>query len=162
MNRLMPIVPMLILLCLAALPARAQEEIMRACTQMWCDEGMTLELRGSDWPAGRYDFRILLDGVETGCTGKLPLSSCETPNATCDNARVTIGESGCAMPGGHSFHAVMTPDVPARIGLTITHESGKTFRYESAVEESCGYPNGKECDPNPCCSAHVAADIAWE
>lgn len=144
-------------LFLTAPPAAAQQ----ACTEMWCQEGLTLNLNGSDWPAGRYTFTVSLDGATTHCTGSLPFKSCEG-NVTCDTQDVTIGESGCALPVGHSFHAIMSQKTPQHLNVAITRADGKTFSFDSAVEKKCFYPNGEGCDPRPCCSAVLQADVAWE
>jgi hypothetical protein len=156
MKRVFVLVPLLML----ALIMQASAE--RACTQMWCQEGLTLDFKGADWPAGRYDFAITLDDAHISCAGELPLKSCDAPNVTCDSEDVTIGESGCALPDGHSFYAILSPTTPERVAVTVTHESGKTFTYDSDVAPVCSYPNGEGCDPHPCCSAVLSADVVFK
>lgn len=151
---------MAILLSACARPGAAQE---LACTQMWCQEGMTLTLNGTDWPTGAYKFAITADGKETVCVSHLPFTGCEG-NTTCQGEGVTIGESGCAMgPETHSFHAIMMAIPPQNFSMTIEHESGKTFTYgPETVAAQCSHPNGAQCDPRPCCSASLSADVIWK
>ena len=140
-------------------PAGAQQ----ACTQMWCQEGATLNLEGASWPPGVYHFTVRAGGIEAECEGRLPFASCEGPNVICNNALVTIGESGCALPeDAHSFHAVMAQGTPGHLDVAIKHESGRSFYYEAALEPQCFYPNGEGCDPRPCCSAVMTAKVVWE
>lgn len=134
----------------------------RGCTEMWCNEGFTLNLDGGAWPAGAYQFAITADGTRTTCEGRLPFASCDN-NTRCDSDAVLIGESGCALPASsHSFYMIQMPKSPAHITVDITHDSGKRFHYESAVQSQCGYPNGKECDPHPCCSATLSTPVVWK
>lgn len=142
--------------------AQPDENAGFACTQMWCQEGFTLILNGSDWPPGAYTFTVTGDGKKTACISRLPFTGCEG-NTKCDAEGVIIGESGCAMgPETHSFYAVMMPATPQAFSLAIEHESGKTFTYnQEAVPMQCSYPNGERCDPRPCCSANLSADVTW-
>lgn len=150
-----------LLMALIASPAHTDEG--RACTQMWCQEGFTLNLDSGTWPAGAYQFVITADGKRISCEGHLPLSSCDTPSVRCDSDAVLIGESGCALPANaHSFHMLQMPKPPAHITVDITHGSGKHFHYENAVQPQCGYPNGKDCDPHPCCSATISTPVEWK
>lgn len=136
-------------------------QAQRACTEMWCAEGFELALTGSAWPTGKYTFEIDADGKKAVCQSALPFTGC-SGQTICDVQGVTIGESGCALsPDSHSFHSVIMPEIPAHISMKITHESGRTFDFSSAVEKSCSYPNGEGCDPKQCCSARVQADVKW-
>ncbi len=150
----------LIFLSACSFPASAQQ----ACTQMWCQEGLNMTLNTADWPSGAYTFTITADGQETICTSRLPFVGCDG-NTVCNGpVRVTIGESGCAMgPETHGFYALMMDKPPRNFGLTIARDNGEKFIYGPvAVNPQCSYPNGKECDPSPCCSANLSADVAWE
>ncbi|MCC7259962.1 MAG: hypothetical protein IT567_02900 [Alphaproteobacteria bacterium] len=148
-----------ILIAFIANPARADEG--RACTQMWCQEGFALNLDGGTWPAGSYRFVITADGQRITCEGRLPFASCDS-TTRCDSDAVLIGESGCALPANaQSFHMIQMPKPPAHIAVDITHSSGKHFHYENAVQPQCGYPNGKGCDPHPCCSATMSTSVVW-
>lgn len=147
----------LCLLLMLATPALAQ----KACTEMWCQEGLMLQLQGGDWPAGDYEFTIGLDGAVTHCKGSLPFKTCDG-SVTCDTKDVTIGESGCALPDGHTFHAILSQKTPANLSVTIMRGDGKAFSYQSPVQKQCGYPNGKECDPRECCSAVMETPVEWK
>jgi hypothetical protein len=133
-----------------------------ACTQMWCQEGLTLNLNGSDWPAGKYDFVVMLDGKVTRCKAELPFKTCDT-NVTCSSSDVTIGESGCALPPeSHSFNSITSKLSPTEIGIAIRRGDGKFFAWEKAIQKICTYPNGLKCDQRECCSVYAEADVNWE
>lgn len=133
----------------------------RACTQMWCMEGYTLQFHANHWPQGYYHFKIIADEDVYSCEGSLPLPSCGMPAVTCSDKVVQIGESGCAMPADtHSFHGLTLSKVPENIVVSVTGPTGG-FTHESKVEKKCGYPNGEGCDPRPCCSAYENVGISW-
>lgn len=135
--------------------------VPRACTQMWCMEGYTLQLNANQWPQGYYNFKIIADENVYSCEGQLPLPTCGVPAITCNDKAVQIGESGCALPAdAHSFHALMLSKIPDNIVVSVTGPTG-TFTHESKVEKKCGYPNGEGCDPRACCSAVENAYINW-
>lgn len=138
-------------------PAQAE----KACTQMWCQEGLMLSLKGDDWPAGKYDFTVDMDGKVTTCTGALPFKTCDG-SVKCDNDAVTIGESGCALPSGHTFHGIMSQQTPQHLAVTITREDGKVFSWSGDVSRQCGFPNGEQCDKKQCCSAVMDAQVEWK
>ncbi len=147
----------LLALLLAASPAKAEQ----ACTEMWCQEGLMLQLKSTDWPAGEYLFAINMDGAVTNCTGSLPFKTCDG-SVTCDSTDVTIGESGCALPEGHAFHAIMSPKTPEHLTVSIKRGDGKSFAFDSAVNQQCGFPNGTACDKRQCCSAVMDAQVEWK
>lgn len=135
----------------------------RACTEMWCVEGLTVDLKTDDWPEGKYRFTVTADGKTMRCDSHLPFTSCEAQNTKCDSDEVLIGESGCALPkSDHTFYNLTVRTIPENFSLTIEHESGKRFIYSAPVTKQCGYPNGKGCDPRECCSARLTADVQWQ
>lgn len=141
-----------------SLPAAAE----KACTQMWCQEGLTLQFDGGTWPAGDYTFTVAMDGATTTCKGSLPFKSCDG-NVTCDSEDVKIGESGCAMPANtHSFYGVLSQKTPNQLSVNITRNDGKSFSYVSEVKGTCFYPNGPSCDERQCCSAVVTTPLVWK
>lgn len=142
----------------AANTARAE----KACTQMWCQEGLTVNLKADTWPAGSYEFVVRADDRTVTCKSSLPFKGCEG-NTVCDGKGVMIGESGCALPPeAHGFYAIILPSIPDDIKLTVTHESGKTFSYQTPVDKKCFFPNGEGCDPKPCCSAASDFALDWK
>ncbi len=149
----------LILLALLFIATPAQAE--KACTEMWCQEGLMLQLKGIDWPAGDYQFTVDMDGARTVCKGSLPFKTCDG-SVTCDTTDITIGESGCALPEGHTFHAILSPKTPKHLTVSITRGDGKSFAYDSVVNQQCGFPNGAECDKRQCCSAVIDAQVDWK
>lgn len=150
----------LFLLCLPA-TAQAQDSIL-SCTQMWCQEGTTLMLNGGAWKAGDYTFTVTADDKTVTCKGSLPFKTCDG-SVTCDGEGVTIGESGCAMPADtHAFHAVMLPQSPAHLAVTVSRADGKSFSYDSDVNAQCSFPNGEECDSTPCCSAVLETEAVFK
>ena len=139
-------------------PAHAME---KACTMIGCMSGFELRLNGP-WAPGKYTFDIVADGKKTNCQASLPFADCDG-TVQCDGDGVSIGESGCALPPDvHGFHNIMMTEIPAHVALTVTGENGQQFHYETDVNKTCGFPNGKDCDLQPCCSASAQADIVWE
>ncbi len=141
----------------------AQAEMI-ACTQRWCQEGLTVNLQGTEWPTGDYIFKVKADEQEFICTSKLPFTDCETSAVTCDKEGVSIGASGCALPPeGHSFHGVMMNNADIKqISVDIMHSNGKKASFTSPVAAQCGYPNGEQCDSHQCCSAVLDAPVVWQ
>jgi hypothetical protein len=134
----------------------------KACTQMWCQEGTTVNLKSDTWPPGSYEFVITADDRTVTCKSALPFKACEG-NTTCDGEGVLIGESGCALPPeAHSFQAIMLPAIPENIKIVVTHESGKTFSYQTPLEKNCFFPNGEGCDPKQCCSTMQDLILDWK
>lgn len=132
------------------------------CTQMWCQEGLTINLNGSDWPAATYDFVVMLDGKATRCSATLPFKNCET-SVTCNNSNVTIGESGCALEAhAHSFNSITSKLSPEQVGFAIRRSDGKFFAWERESQKICTYPNGAKCDTRECCSVYAEVDVVWE
>lgn len=153
--------PAFFALLLLALPAKAAEET-KACTQMWCQEGLTLNLNGDEWPAGDYYFAVNLDGKLTNCKGTLPFKNCQS-SVVCNTKDITIGESGCALPpANHSFNAILSPQAPTDVVIAIRRADGKYFFWENAAQKICTYPNGAKCDARECCSVYSEVKVVWE
>lgn len=151
------------LLCVVTALGASASHAQMACTMIGCHSGLDISLEGSVWPAGRYDFEIISDGKTTRCSSVLPFRGCDQPGTTCDRDGVLIGESGCAMSQDvHGFSGIQLSEVPSDFSLTITHESGKTFSFRTAVTAQCAYPNGMGCDPEPCCSANIHQPVQWQ
>jgi hypothetical protein len=147
-------------LLLLFIPVSLHAEPM-ACTAMWCQEGLTVNFTGKDWPEGKYQFEIQAGGTTTRCQGHLPFNGCED-HTTCDREGITIMESGCMLPDvEQSFAGIMMKTIPTAITLRVRHESGKKFEFSSPVARQCGYPNGKQCDKKECCSGVLNAPVIW-
>lgn len=158
---MMKYLPALFALLLAVLPAQAAEQV-QACTQMWCQEGLTVDLNSDEWPAGDYYFAVKLDGKLTNCKGTLPFKNCES-NVVCNTKDITIGESGCALPpANHSFNTIHSQQAPADLAVAIRRADGKYFVWENAPQKICTFPNGAKCDERECCSVYSRIDIVWE
>ncbi len=152
----------LLLAVLLLIGSASTAQAQKACTQMWCQEGLTVNLKADTWLAGNYEFVVTADDRTVTCKSSLPFKSCEG-NTACNGEGVMIGESGCALPPeAHSFHAIMLPVIPENIKITVTHQSGKTFSYQTPLEKSCFFPNGEGCDPKPCCSAVADFGLDWK
>ena len=120
----------------------------QACTEMWCREGFALELAGGPWKSGRYEFTIKADETLVTCTATLPLRADCAASAQCSHAGWRIGESGCALPpAAQAFHEITSTVIPRHVRVDIIGPDGRNARIELPVTASCGYPNGKECDP---------------
>lgn len=141
--------------------ARAMAE-QRACTQMWCVEGYTLQLNAEHWPAGQYAFKIIADDQVFNCEGSLPFNGCGAPAVTCSAEGIMIGESGCALPADtHGFASLQMTEIPDHIAVTIMGPAG-SFMYEDKIQKQCSYPNGEHCDPRACCSAMHSVNVSWD
>jgi hypothetical protein len=150
-----------VLMC-AMLASTAAFAMQRACTQMWCVEGYTLQFNAAQWPQGQYAFKIIADDKVYQCEGALPFNGCDAPAVTCSAAGVQIGESGCAMPAKtHGFSGLYLSDIPDNIAVTVSGPAG-SFMYEGAVQKQCSFPNGEACDPRACCSAMHSVDVRWD
>jgi len=151
----------LVLMC-CTLVSTAAFAMQRACTQMWCMEGYTLELNAAQWPQGQYAFKIIADDEVYQCEGSLPFNGCGAPAVTCSADGIMIGESGCALPAEtHGFSSLHLSEIPDNIAVTISGPAG-SFMYEDKVQKQCGFPNGEECDPRACCSAMHSVDVRWD
>lgn len=134
----------------------------QACTQMWCVEGTTLELKASYWPAGSYTFVIKADDKTVTCQSSLPFRNCDG-STSCDGEGVMIGESGCALPeSAHNFHQIMINGTPSKVSVEISHEGKRSFTIDTRLEKQCSFPNGPMCDTKPCCSASKTLNINWK
>lgn len=151
-----------VLIFLAGCSTCNAEETARACTMIGCAEGAAITFTNATWLEGRYDFTVRTDARTYECRGSLPFKTCEG-NVTCNGEGLVITESGCMLPAAqHSFHGLMLNPPPKHIAITVRHESGKLFHFESDVTAQCGYPNGRECDPEPCCSASLDVPVDWQ
>jgi len=134
----------------------------QACTEMWCQEGLTLQFDGGNWPKGEYVFKVNMDGAVTTCRGALPFKTCKG-NVICDSDNIRIGESGCALPEeAHLFYGILSQKTPAHIAITIARGDGRKFSYEADVRSQCFYPNGPHCDARQCCSAVISVPLSWQ
>lgn len=125
----------------------------RACTQMWCNEGLVINLPPISTP-GQYRMLVVADGVRYLCTGTLPLKPCGKASSVCDKPGIFVGESGCALPPAqHTFANLVLPKVPRRVALEFTAPRRQPLRQAGTVRPQCFYPNGPQCDARPCCSA---------
>jgi hypothetical protein len=137
----------------AALPAHAQ---MRACTQIGCASGLNMMFENdTPWAHGDYVLTVKADGKSYTCTADLPFHSCDH-GVRCPGEAVAFIASGCALPPEyHTIDGLMMPTPPKNLELEVRHtQSGKGFKYKGAPKVQCSYPNGKECDITPCCSAY--------
>lgn len=134
----------------------------RMCTEMWCDEGFSLNLTASQWPAGAYKIDILADGIAVSCVAQLPLPACGQPAYQCsDNALdVLVMTQGCALPvTAHALGGVKMKAVPKQFSIKATLPDGTVREMSSAVESQCSFPNGEHCDAKACCSAQMTLSL---
>ncbi len=154
---------MRIILSVLALVFFASPPAAAACTEMWCLEGLRVDLAGTSWPAGEYRFIIDADGRSRSCTARLPFPDCESLHAACSAPGVTIGESGCALPPEQqSFSDITLQNIPQSFSVRIEHDSGKVFEYQGDVQRMCTFPNGPQCDERQCCSAVLDTNVVWK
>jgi hypothetical protein len=144
------------------LPLTLSAEEARPCTMMWCQEGLTVHFEnGGAMPPGKYEFEINADGKTTTCKASLPFKNCAR-RARCSGKGVTLMESGCALPPDqHFFRGLMMNTIPQHIYMRIRHESGRQFKFASATDRRCSYPNGPQCDKKQCCSSQMSVEMSW-
>lgn len=137
------------------MPNPSAPGFQRACTQMWCREGVTINLPISNTP-GQYRFVVVADGERYTCDGVLPLSRCGTPSARCDKPGISVGESGCALPAQQQhFNGLFLEKVPRQLEIDVSTPGRPAIQVSGPVMPQCFYPNGQQCDPRPCCQAQV-------
>lgn len=126
----------------------------RACTQIGCVEGLTIDVAStSGWAPGTYRFDFELDQEKVSCEGTLPLRACEhgpsvrcTPEGAAE--RVMISESGCALPAAeHSLPSISIRGEPARVRLTVSRDGTQLAAEEMTPQYRTMRPNGPECEP---------------
>lgn len=132
-------------------PPKAAADSAKACSEMGCDDGLAIELvRPSPWPAGAYRFTLSIDGKAVRCEGALPLPPCDSgPSFHCDDASLTIAESGCALPPGEhaitGLHSTLTEGSEA--SLLIEHEGSIQATAKLTPSFQTLQPNGPGCEP---------------
>ncbi|MGB4100453.1 MAG: hypothetical protein WBK91_00890 [Alphaproteobacteria bacterium] len=119
------------------------------CTQMGCQSGLQLDVAPDyPWSPGAYFFDFNLDGAHAVCRGVLPLPPCEQSGLTCDNAAITVLQSGCAMlPENHGFGNIMIDGAPAKVRVTITRDGAQLVDKTFAPKYHDIRPNGAQCEP---------------
>jgi hypothetical protein len=135
----------------------SEEEGGMACTTIGCVDGFAVEFTpNAGWPAGDYEFALVLDGDTTTCTGALPLPACGTSALTCTPAsdRIMISESGCALAAdAHGFAGFqINPPNPTAVNLTISRDGSVLVEQSWNPEYQTSQPNGPGCAPT-CTSA---------
>lgn len=129
-------------------PAAAQAE--KACTEIGCNDGLTLEVApGYQWKWGFYEMQFLLEGRSVSCKGQLPLKKCDDgPSFTCSSDIVSIGESGCALPeSAHGISSIHINDTPRRMMVVIKRGGQNVVMRTLNPEYRKSQPNGPECGP---------------
>lgn len=145
--------PAALLLAIVAPGCASPKPPPQACTEIGCSDGLTVALSpSSGWRAGMYRFEIDVDGQVTTCEGSLPLRACSAgPSLRCTPAgdRVSIGESGCALPPEqHGFSELRVGAPPARsVKVTVTRDGAKLVEQTLAPQYRTVQPNGPSCPP---------------
>ena len=141
-------ITLLALMLVAGFAETAQAQ--RACTEIGCQNGLTLDVEPSfDWKWGRYDIHLMFEGRSVNCYGSLPLKKCEKgPSFKCSSDYVTIGESGCAMPETtHAISGIYVDDTPDRVMVRILRDHKAVITRTLSPEYRESQPNGKGCGP---------------
>lgn len=122
----------------------------RACTEVGCVDGLTLHIDPDyEWKWGNYDLYFSFGGKSATCRGRLPLKPCDDgPTFHCGGKRVTIDESGCALPESqHAISDIHIDGDPPSVSVIIKH-NGQTILTRSIVAEyQILRPNGLRCEP---------------
>lgn len=152
----------LVLLAVKAFYSAANAGSDMMCTQMWCDEGFTLNLTAPQWQAGQYQIAMDVDGTAVTCTAQLPLPPCGQEAFTCtaNDLDFAVITQGCAMPPAtHALGGVRMQKVPKNFSAIVTLPDGSVRTTAGAVESHCGFPNGEHCDPRACCTGKMALSL---
>jgi hypothetical protein len=123
----------------------------KACTMIGCENGVRLTInKPTPWVAGAYVFNFELDGKAVECKGALPLQSCEAgPSLSCTaDAKVRIGESGCALPvAQHGFSDITVLDAPQRVKIKVSRDGQEIGAADLTPNYMTSQPNGEGCEP---------------
>ncbi|MBL9105450.1 MAG: hypothetical protein JNL82_31230 [Myxococcales bacterium] len=125
----------------------------RACTEIGCINGLRVTMdKATAWAAGGYTFEIGVEGTKITCKGALPLKACDAgPSLQCDPAdRVTIGESGCALPPeSHGFSDIQFGggEPPREVELKIMKDGEALHTARLSPTYKTVQPNGAGCPP---------------
>lgn len=136
-----------LLLCGAmhAMPAAAQ-----SCTEIGCVNGLSFTTAANyDWKNGQYDIRVALDYKTVECRGELPLHPCDQgPTFTCDDPKVRIEESGCAMQDDqHAITGIYIDDTPNKAMISIMRNVRPVITRTVVPQYAISRPNGPGCGP---------------
>jgi hypothetical protein len=117
------------------------------CTAMGCEDGFTIQFSARQ--PGAYTFDIVADGTVISCTAELPLLPCGTPASQCSDARVFIGESGCALSDAdHSLENLTFSGVHPDTVTVTAHRDGAEIASQTFTPTYQRLaPNGEECGP---------------
>jgi hypothetical protein len=125
----------------------------KSCTAIGCDDGFTVAFSpDSGWKPGAYRFIIDIDGQVTTCEGALPLQACSAgPSLTCTpaSARISLGESGCALPPEqHGFSGLRVGGSPVQlVSVTIGQDARNLVQKTFTPTYETSQPNGEGCEP---------------
>ena len=134
----------------------------RPCTNMWCQEGLTISFSPPLRDPGRYTIALVADGQTLRCEASLPFKHCDT-RARCNDSSIVLMEAGCALPANeHAFMGLTMRTIPRDVELTVEHERAGIGAWAARITPQCGYPNGAACDQRQCCSAVISAQLAWQ
>lgn len=132
-------------------PTTAGDPGGKACTQIGCENGVRLTInKPTPWVAGAYAFNFELDGKAVECKGALPLQACEAgPSLSCTaDAKVRIGESGCALPvAQHGFSDITIEGAPQRVKVTVSRDGQEIGAADLTPNYMTSQPNGEGCEP---------------
>ena len=113
----------------------------RACTQIGCADAFVIRLTSAEPPtAGRYEFRLVIDGRAVTCSVTLPAAS-ET-NACAEGTGVAL-----SVGAANSLGSLRIEGSPTRVDARVT-QGDKTVASRAFVpsyRES--RPNGADCPP---------------
>ncbi|MBE7485667.1 MAG: hypothetical protein HS104_37565 [Polyangiaceae bacterium] len=123
----------------------------KVCTEMGCQSGLDIELvRPTGWPPGSYRITLRVDGKSASCEGKLPLEPCERgPTFHCNDASLSIAESGCALAADQHAIGGLTSTVTeaSKASLVIEHQGALQATAQLTPAFQTVQPNGPGCEP---------------
>lgn len=181
---LRPRAPHLIVAALVLFPTALgcgeDSQELLSCTAVGCGHGLTIEVRTADdtWPPGEYSIELTFDGKTAQCsytwTGMTQANGFANVAVTCDpdvsamfNARTTtskkVADDGTTtltytpIPG--QFHLLIWfQGTPAAVHVAVRHDGTLIGQHDFSPGYSPYYPNGPECDDQPC----VGAVASWQ
>jgi hypothetical protein len=135
----------------------------RACTEMACSSGVSVDTSAAGRGAGAYHIEVEADGQRFACDVRLPLNSCNdstlcTWTRPGSFHRISVARSGCVLPAAQQgltsvdFEGVC----PAHVRVRMLRNGAEVGRYESDVDYRRVVANGEGCGP-VCAQGRLAA-----
>ncbi len=122
----------------------------RGCTEMSCDDGLSIELERKQWAHGTYRFDIEINGIPESCVAILPFSGCKEDYLNnCTSDKLRLFESGCMLPAEEHMLGpiqVLSTDIRT-LKVKIMHDANVLTEKTFYPHYNKVQPNGPGCEP---------------